>query len=93
MLRTIMTSDADFEALRRAGVSESGIDFVAQLLNRDPFSRPTEKECFQHPWIAEVPDVDEYEDDDDLLSHHHDGLSVIGEDPEDDVTVSLMMNA
>ena len=41
MLRTIMTSEADFDALRTAGVSESGIDFVAQLLNRDPFSRPT----------------------------------------------------
>ncbi|KAJ6127824.1 hypothetical protein N7471_009041 [Penicillium samsonianum] len=90
MLRTIMTSDADFDALRNAGVSESGIDFVAQLLNRDPFSRPTEKECFQHPWIAEVPDVDEYEDDDDLLSDHQDGLSIIGEDAEDELDASQL---
>jgi serine/threonine protein kinase len=85
-----MTSDADFEPLRKAGVSESGIDFVAQLLNRDPFSRPTEKECFQHPWIAEVPDVDEYEDDADLLSDHQDGLSIIGEDAEDELDASQL---
>lgn len=90
MLRTIMTSDADFDALRKAGVSESGIDFVAQLLNRDPFSRPTEKECFQHPWIAEVADVDEYEDDDDLLYDHQDGLSIIGEDAEDELDASQL---
>ncbi|OQD60880.1 hypothetical protein PENPOL_c020G05511 [Penicillium polonicum] len=90
MLRTIMTSDADFDALRNAGVSESGIDFVAQLLNRDPFSRPTEKECFQHPWIAEVPDVDEYEDDDDLLYDRQDGLSIIGEDAEDELDASQL---
>lgn len=82
MLRNIMESEADFEVLRRAGVSESGIDFVAQLLNRDPFSRPTEKECFQHPWISEVPDVDEYEDDG-LLTEPHEGLSVIGEAEEE----------
>ena len=90
MLRTIMTSDADFEPLRRAGVSESGIEFVAQLLNRDPFSRPTETECFQHPWIAEVPDVDEYEDDADLLSDHQDGLSIIGEDAEEELDASQL---
>lgn len=93
MLRTIMTSNADFDVLRHAGVSESGIDFVSQLLNRDPFSRPTERECFQHPWIADVPDVDEYEDDDDLLSDHNehdDGLSVIGEDAEDELDASQL---
>ncbi|OQD88845.1 hypothetical protein PENANT_c003G00302 [Penicillium antarcticum] len=90
MLRTIMTSDADFDFLRHAGISEEGIDFVAQLLNRDPFSRPTERECFQHPWIATVPDVDDYEDDDDLLSECHDGLSIIGEDPEDELDASQL---
>ncbi|CAG7915737.1 unnamed protein product [Penicillium olsonii] len=93
MLRTIMTSNADFDLLRQAGVSESGIDFVSQLLNRDPFSRPTERECFQHPWIAEVADVDEYEDDDELLSDHNDyndALSVIGEDAEDELDASQL---
>ncbi|KAJ5766049.1 uncharacterized protein N7511_003665 [Penicillium nucicola] len=89
MLRTIMTSDADFDVLRQAGISEDGVDFVAQLLNRDPFLRPTEKECFQHPWIATVPDVDDYEDDD-LLSECHGGLSIIGEDPEDELDASQL---
>ncbi|KAJ5675229.1 uncharacterized protein N7477_005163 [Penicillium maclennaniae] len=83
MLRTIMESQADFDVLRRAGVSESGINFVAQLLNRDPFCRPTEKECFQHPWISEVPDVDEYPDDEDILGETREGLSVIGEAEEE----------
>lgn len=82
MLRSIMESEADFDVLRHAGVSESGINFVAQLLNRDPFCRPTEKECFQHPWISEVPDVDEYPDDD-ILPEPHEGLSVIGEAEEE----------
>lgn len=82
MLRSIMESEADFDILRREGVSESGIHFVSQLLNRDPFSRPTEKQCFQHPWIAEVQDVDEYEDDD-ILEDARDALSVIGEAEEE----------
>lgn len=82
MLRSIMESEADFDILRREGVSESGIHFVSQLLNRDPFSRPTEKQCFQHPWIAEVQDVDEYEDDD-IKEDTRDALSVIGEAEEE----------
>lgn len=82
MLRSIMESEADFDVLRREGVSETGVDFVARLLNRDPFSRPTEKQCFQHPWIADVPDVDEYEEDD-ILTDVRDALSVIGEAEEE----------
>lgn len=85
MLRCIMESEADYDILRREGISESGIDFVSQLLNRDPFARPGEKDCFQHPWIAQVPDVDEYEDDD-ILTEIREGLSVIGEDDELDAS-------
>lgn len=90
MLRSIMETEADFNVLRRAGVSESGIDFVAHLLNRDPFARPSEKDCFQHPWIADVPDVDEYEDDDDIQTDPRDGLSVIGEDAEEELDASQL---
>ncbi|KAJ5475156.1 hypothetical protein N7539_008222 [Penicillium diatomitis] len=82
MLRGIMESEANFDVLRREGVSESGVDFVSRLLNRDPFSRPTEKQCFQHPWISEVPDVDDYEDDD-IFADVRDALSVIGEAEEE----------
>ncbi|OQE26868.1 hypothetical protein PENSTE_c005G01772 [Penicillium steckii] len=85
MLRCIMETEADYDILRQEGISESGIDFVSQLLNRDPFSRPTEKDCFLHPWISEVADVDEYEDDD-ILADVREGLSVIGEDEELDAS-------
>ncbi|KKZ67461.1 hypothetical protein EMCG_06837 [[Emmonsia] crescens] len=60
MLRSIMTTDADYNLLRNAGVSENGINFVSKLLNRDPRARPKEPECFQHPWIVSVPDEFDY---------------------------------
>ncbi|KAE8149199.1 kinase-like domain-containing protein [Aspergillus avenaceus] len=88
MLRTIMTSDADFKILRDEGVTEAGIDLVARLLNRDPQSRPTERECFQHPWIASVEDVDEYEDD--VHVNIPGALSDIGEDAEEEPDASQL---
>ncbi|KAL4920782.1 hypothetical protein BDW62DRAFT_176224 [Aspergillus aurantiobrunneus] len=88
MLRTIMTTDADYNILRNVGVSEEGVDLVSKLLNRDPQLRPKERECLKHPWIADVPDVDEYEDD--VLSNYSDGLSDIGEDGEDDLDASQL---
>lgn len=90
MLRSIMTTDVDFDVLRREGVSEAGIDFVARLLERDPFARPTEKDCFRHPWIVDVADVDEYEEDDDILADPQEGLSVIGEDAEEELDASQL---
>ena len=60
MLRNIMTTEADYDLLRDAGVSEEGIDFIAKLLNRDPKARPKEAECFQHAWLANVPDEFDY---------------------------------
>ncbi|PYI18115.1 Pkinase-domain-containing protein [Aspergillus violaceofuscus CBS 115571] len=89
MLRIIMTEDADYSLLRAAGVSEDGVDFVAQLLTRDPHSRPNQKQCFQHPWIANIPDLDEYEDEEvnpDVLEE----LSDIGEDVEDELDASQL---
>ncbi|PWY89113.1 kinase-like protein [Aspergillus heteromorphus CBS 117.55] len=88
MLRIIMSEDPDWDALRSAGVSEAGIDFVARLLNRDPQSRPNEKACFQHPWISEINDVDEY--DDDPNSELPCELSDIGEDLEDELDASQL---
>ncbi|KAL4958386.1 hypothetical protein BDW69DRAFT_78792 [Aspergillus filifer] len=89
MLRTIMTTDADYNILRSADVSEEGVDLVSQLLNRDPHLRPKERDCFKHPWIADVPDVDEYEEDG-LASDYSDGLSAIGEAAEDDLDASQL---
>ncbi|RAL13495.1 serine/threonine-protein kinase [Aspergillus homomorphus CBS 101889] len=89
MLRIIMTEDADYSQLRNVGISEDGIDFVARLLNRDPHSRPNEKQCFRHPWIADVPDTDQYEDDE-ANTGVSDGLSDIGEDVEDELDASQL---
>lgn len=91
MLRVLMNNDVDFDPLRQGGVSENGIDFVAQLLNRDPLSRPKERECFQHPWIADVADVDDYEDDG-FCSGDGEELPVISEDPEELDASQLSLN-
>lgn len=89
MLRVLMTNEVDFTPLRNEGISDAGIDFVARLLNRDPHLRPKERECFQHPWIADVPDVDDYEDDY-LCPDDVEELSVIGEDPAEDLDASQL---
>ncbi|KAH8429690.1 serine/threonine-protein kinase [Aspergillus melleus] len=89
MLRNIMTSEADFDLLLKEDVSVAGVDFVARLLNRVPQDRPKERECFQHRWIADVPDVDEYEDDDGQYSGAE-MLSDIGEDLEDELDASQL---
>lgn len=89
MLRTIMTTDPEYNILRGAGVSEAGIDLVSKLLNRDPQLRPKERDCLKHDWLVDVPDVDEYEDDD-IISNYSDRLSDIGEDAEDDLDASQL---
>ncbi|KKK22741.1 hypothetical protein ARAM_006564 [Aspergillus rambellii] len=88
MLRTIMTTDADYNVLRRAGVSEAGIDLVSKLLNRDPHLRAKERECLRHPWLVDVPDLDEYEED--MVSNSSEGLSDIGEDIEAELDASQL---
>ncbi|PYH47988.1 serine/threonine-protein kinase [Aspergillus saccharolyticus JOP 1030-1] len=89
MLRIIMTEDAEYDQLRSVGVSEEGIDFVARLLTRDPHSRPNERQCFQHPWIANVPDFDQYDDNEDK-SDMVEGLPDIGEDAEGELDASQL---
>ncbi|EEP76508.1 predicted protein [Uncinocarpus reesii 1704] len=60
MLRNIMTTEADYNLLRKVGVSDEGIDFISKLLNRDPKARPKESACFKHPWLIDVPDEFDY---------------------------------
>jgi len=60
MLNNIMTKPVDFSPLGELGVSDAAIDFVAALLNRQPALRPKEEDCFQHPWLKQVPDVLDY---------------------------------
>lgn len=90
MLRTIMTTDPDMDLLRKEGVSEEGIDFVSRLLNRDPHARPKERECFKHPWIANVPDVDEYDDEEEECSDELGKLPAISEASEDELDASQL---
>lgn len=89
MLRTIMTTVPDYHVLREAGVSEEGIDLVSQLLNRNPQLRPKEQECLRHAWLVDVPDMDEYEDDD-IVSEHPDELYDINEAAEDELDASQL---
>ncbi|KAF2452457.1 hypothetical protein BDY21DRAFT_294641 [Lineolata rhizophorae] len=53
MLDQIMTSSLDPSPLRARGISEECIDLLVQMLDTNPAQRPTEKQCLQHPWLAE----------------------------------------
>jgi serine/threonine protein kinase len=90
MLRNIMTMEADFDPLRKCGVSEEGVDFISRLLNRDPSERPREKECFQHPWIVDVPDDELLEIELDDLDMEVKGLIAIDEADEEALDASRL---
>ncbi|KAI9740598.1 MAG: hypothetical protein M1834_005179 [Cirrosporium novae-zelandiae] len=63
MLRNIMTRDLDVVPLKRCALSDDGIKFLKGLLVRNPDWRPTEAECFAHPWLKHVPDIMEIPDE------------------------------
>jgi hypothetical protein len=90
MLSRIMTTEADFDPLKKCGVSDQGIDFISRLLNRDPLQRPREKECFQHPWISDVPDEEPMEIELDDLGMEDAGLMVIEEADEEELDASQL---
>ncbi|KAH8691950.1 hypothetical protein BGW36DRAFT_431193 [Talaromyces proteolyticus] len=89
MLRTIMTTEVEYDLLREAGISENGIDFVSQLLRREPHDRPTEKQLFKHAWIADVADIDEYSDAE-ISVNEEDGLPLITEAVEEELDASQL---
>lgn len=89
MLRTIMTTDVEYDLLRGEGVSEEAIDFVSRLLRTDPQERATERELFKHSWIANVPDIDEYSDSEDLPLEDEQ-LGIITEDVEEELDASQL---
>lgn len=60
MLDNIMTKEVDFSPLRSLNITETAIDFVHGLLNRHPSMRPKERDCFDHTWLKNVPDVLDY---------------------------------
>ena len=52
MLENIMQTPVNYERLKNAGVSSTGIEFLSRMLVLDPDQRSTETECLQHAWIA-----------------------------------------
>lgn len=90
MLRTIMTTEVEYDLLQEAGVSAEGIDFVSQLLRTDPHDRPNEKQLFKHPWIADVADIDEYSDAENSAIEEEEQLPLIVEAVEDELDASQL---
>ena len=75
MLANIMTKDVDFSPLRAAGASEHAIDFIGALLQRNPLNRPTEKECFNHPWLKDIAHPFGYVEEPEVSVHAETELS------------------
>ncbi|GMH33420.1 hypothetical protein BSKO_01254 [Bryopsis sp. KO-2023] len=49
--RAILTEDVNFRKPYWMGISEPAMDFVKQLLVKDPTKRPSAKEALMHPWV------------------------------------------
>lgn len=85
MLDNIMTKEIDFTPLRDRNVSEEAIDFVHQLLRRNPIDRQRESECLNHPWLRNVPDLFDYADEGPAPELIRRALTAVEEADEDDV--------
>jgi serine/threonine protein kinase len=80
MLAKIMTEDINFFPLYHVDVSEEAVDFISNLLKRNPVLRPTPKACFEHAWIAEVADLMDYMNlDDEMPAYRGQGLAPVEE--------------
>ena len=89
MLAVIMTTDVDLNPLRERFVSEQGIDFISELLKRNPSLRPSPKACFEHAWISEVADQLDYVDlDNEMPAYRGQGLAPVAEADEEGLTGS-----
>lgn len=64
MLESIMQTPVNFSLLGTNAVSGEGQDFIGHLLNIDPTSRPPARDCLQHPWISQLVDPTETEEED-----------------------------
>lgn len=77
MLNNIMTKPINHEPLTQRGISREGILFIVKLLKRDPTKRPKEKDCFNDPWLADMADIIDYEDDEEDPMTFDDQLQAI----------------
>lgn len=88
MLETVMTVPADYDRLRRAGVSEEGIKFLDRMLVTDPGLRSTEAECLQHPWLNKIKGS--WDEDIGEMDVGTEGLVAIEEDEEEELDASQL---
>lgn len=53
MFRAVLRAKIDFERETWRMLSKEALDFVQQLLERDPNHRPTAEEALDHAWLKE----------------------------------------
>ncbi|KAH8176090.1 protein kinase domain-containing protein [Sarocladium implicatum] len=74
LLHKIMTTQLNTLPLRKAGVSEEGVDFLSSMLQKRPNERATIQSLIDHPWLAgpvassaqASQSMDEFTDEEDL---------------------------
>lgn len=87
MFNQIMTAELETWRLRQLGISEEAIDLIAQMLDTNPTLRPTEENCFQHPWLAVL-----LEPTHEGFSEEEEGGDEMEEDDDDDDETSAAEN-
>lgn len=53
MYNNIMATTLDPSPLHRLGVSAQCIDLLTRMLHTDPATRPTDRDCLNHPWLKD----------------------------------------
>ena len=53
MFNNIMHTPLDPTPLQKAGVSAACIDLLTRMLQTDPATRPTDRDCLNHPWLKD----------------------------------------
>ncbi|KAL1794995.1 hypothetical protein ACET3X_006811 [Alternaria dauci] len=53
MFNNIMHTPLDPTPLQKAGVSAACIDLLTRMLRTDPATRPTDRDCLNHPWLKD----------------------------------------
>ena len=79
MLNCVMFTPVNWDRLRRAGISNKGIDFVKRMLVHEPSERASDAQCLQHPWLAHLYDPDAVAE----MDAQRIGLSAISEETDD----------
>ncbi|KAF2133063.1 Pkinase-domain-containing protein [Dothidotthia symphoricarpi CBS 119687] len=97
MFNNIMATPLDPSPLQKAGVSAPCIDLLTRMLRTDPATRPTDRECLNHPWLKEgavlpvdptlqaIAEEDESQDAEDQLSQLHIQEEIPESDEESDI--------